>query len=102
MLDPGRVAALRIVAGLSLGLIGNASGRTHWVEEKCRSEAFSISRLGGSRWRLRRTRCAMGFECQSEIESRDGGLAESRESAAGMVEEAGSKRIGNPQRRLFW
>jgi hypothetical protein len=27
-----------------------------------RSEAFSISRLGGSRWCLRRTRCAMGFE----------------------------------------
>jgi hypothetical protein len=44
----------------------------------------------------------MGFECQSEIESRDGGLAESRESAAAMVEEAGIKRIGNPQRGLFW
>jgi hypothetical protein len=27
----------------------------------------------------------MGFECQSEIESSDGGLAESRESAAGIV-----------------
>jgi len=29
-----------------------------------RSEAFSIRRLGGRRWRLRRTRCAMGFERQ--------------------------------------
>src|ERR1700730_1895073 len=100
MLDPGRVAALRIVAGLSLGLIGKASGRTHWVEEKCRSEAVSISRLGGSRWRLRRTRCAMGFEWQSEIESRDGALAESRERPVGRVEEGEIKRIGNPQRRL--
>jgi hypothetical protein len=29
-----------------------------------RTEAFSIRRLGGSRWRSRRTRCAMGFERQ--------------------------------------
>ncbi len=29
-------------------------------------------RLGGSRWRLRRTRCAMGFEGQSVGESRTG------------------------------
>src|SRR6202167_6738254 len=29
-----------------------------------RTEAFSIRRLGGSRWRLRRTRGAMGFERQ--------------------------------------
>jgi hypothetical protein len=27
---------------------------------------------GGSRWRLRRTRCAMGFECQLAAKSRSG------------------------------
>src|SRR5579862_5212402 len=50
-----------------------------------RSEAFSIRRLGGSRWRLRRTRCAMGFECQSGIALRDGGLAENSQSGVEMV-----------------
>jgi len=47
---------------LSLALIGNASGQTFGAERGSRSEAFSIRRLGGSRWRLRRTRSAMGFE----------------------------------------
>jgi hypothetical protein len=49
--------------GLSLALIGNVSAR------KCRgkavalmAETFSMRRLGGSRWRLRRTRSAMGFQ----------------------------------------
>ena len=37
-------------------------GMTLRVGRGGRSEAFSIRRLGGSRWRLRRTRCAMGFE----------------------------------------
>src|ERR1035441_1757927 len=50
--------------GLSLALIGNASGQTAGDGAGSRSEAFSIRRLGGSRWRLRRTRCAMGFERQ--------------------------------------
>ena len=58
--------------GLSLALIGNASGQTLGVERGSRSEAFSIRRLGGSRWRLRRTRCAMGFECQLAAKSRVG------------------------------
>ena len=31
-----------------------------------------MRRLGGSRWRLRRTRCAMGFERQSVAESNTG------------------------------
>jgi hypothetical protein len=31
-----------------------------------------MRRLGGSRWRLRRTRCAMGFECQWAAKSRVG------------------------------
>jgi len=52
---------LEIIYELSLGLIGNASGRTVSQRSGTRSEAFSISRLGGSRWCLRRTRCAMGF-----------------------------------------
>ena len=31
-----------------------------------------MRRLGGSRWRLRRTRCAMGFERQLVAESKTG------------------------------
>src|SRR5215471_2172356 len=51
--------------GWSLALIGNASGRTHRGRRESRCEAFAIRRLGGSRWRLRRTRemrPAMEFE----------------------------------------
>src|SRR5207245_8325086 len=55
----------------SLALIGNASGRL-WGRAESRSEAFSMRRLGGSRWRLRRTRCAMGFERQLVAESKTG------------------------------
>jgi hypothetical protein len=87
--------------GWSLGLIGNDSGRTLWHRSGTRSEAFSISRLGGSRWCLRRTRCAMGFECQSGKGFRDQRRAESSESSVGMIEEAGGERVGKPQRGLF-
>jgi hypothetical protein len=47
-------------------------GADSWGGAGSRSEAFSIRRLGGSRWRLRRTRCAMGFECQLAAKSRVG------------------------------
>jgi hypothetical protein len=87
----------RIVASLDRKRLG----ADFWGGAGSRSEAFSIRRLGGSRWRLRRTQCAMGFECQSGIESRDGGLAENSRSGVEMVAGAGSERIGNPQRRLF-
>src|SRR5437870_10692676 len=60
-----------ITSGSSLALIGNASGRL-WGRAESRSEAFSMRRLGGSRWRLRRTRCAMGFERQLVAESKTG------------------------------
>src|SRR5258706_15424856 len=46
----------RIASGLSLALIGNASGRKASRESGHRSEAFSIRRQGGSRWRLRQMR----------------------------------------------
>src|SRR5207253_4249546 len=62
---------IRIPDGWSLALIGNASGRL-WGRAESRSEAFSMRRLGGSRWRLRRTRCAMGFERQLVAESKTG------------------------------
>jgi hypothetical protein len=45
-----------------LALIGNASLHSSWGGAESRSEAFSITRLEGSRWCLRRTRGAMGFE----------------------------------------
>src|SRR5580704_7057805 len=45
-----------ITSGLSLALIGNASGKEFPGRRKLTPEAFSIRRLGGSRWRLRRTR----------------------------------------------
>jgi len=44
---------------MSLALIGNASAREGRSEE-VRAEAFSIRRLEGSRWRLRRTRLIYG------------------------------------------
>jgi hypothetical protein len=49
----------------SLAFIGNASAREGRNEEvRVAAEAFSIRRLEGSRWRLRRTR-AMGNGCHS-------------------------------------
>ena len=42
-----------------------------------------MRRLGGSRWGLRRTRCAMGFERQSVVESR-----------AGEARAHGNRRVG--------
>ena len=58
----------RIVASLDRKRLGQAtSGR-----KVMSTEAFSIRRLGGSRWRLRRTRCAMGFERQLAAKSRVG------------------------------
>ena len=57
-------AARTILGVWSLALIGNASGQTFAAEQGSQTGAFSIRRLGGGRWRLRRTRCAMGFERQ--------------------------------------
>ena len=54
-----------MLSGWSLALIGNASGQNFGAERGSRSEAFSIRRLEGSRWRLRRARkmpLAMEFE----------------------------------------
>ena len=45
-----------ITPGSSLALIGNAAEQTFGAERTSRSEAFSIRRPGGSRWRLWRTR----------------------------------------------
>jgi len=44
-------------------LIGNASADDSRVEDEVGAEAFSIRRLEGRRWRLRRTRC-MGIGCR--------------------------------------
>jgi hypothetical protein len=46
---------IQALTELSLALIGNASGQTFGAERGSRSETFSM-KLGGSRWRLRRTR----------------------------------------------
>ena len=43
-------------------------GANVWVERGSQSEAFSMRRLGGSRWRLRRTRCAMDQPERDRIE----------------------------------
>ncbi len=60
--------ALRAVPGeSSLALIGNASAHELLIEErKFPTEAFSIRRLEGRRWRLRRT-LAMGNQCRFRI-----------------------------------
>src|SRR5450755_4899496 len=75
-----------ITPGLSLALIGNASGADCGGGAGSRSEAFSIRRLGGSRWRLRRTRCAIGFECQLAAESRGGRAAANEKSCMAMID----------------
>src|SRR6266853_787165 len=56
----GRTHSVRVVASLDRKRLG----ADFWGGAECRAEAFSIRRLGGSRRRLRRTRCAMGFERQ--------------------------------------
>src|SRR6266567_1515568 len=74
-----------ILNGWSLALIGNASGQTAGDGAGSRSEAFSIRRLGGNRWRLRRTRCAMGFERQPGSERSLGRAARGGGNAIRMV-----------------
>jgi hypothetical protein len=92
-----------VLSEWSLALIGNASGQTLGAERGSRSEAFSIRRLGGSRWRLRRTRGAMGFERQRGSEqglgraARRGGNAV---SIVGMVLKMSESVCGKwPERR---
>src|SRR5271168_1121222 len=79
---------LTVPGVLSLALIGNASGQALGVERGSRSEAFSIRRLGGSRWRLRRTRCAMGFERQLATKSRVGQAPANGKGRVAMVDGA--------------
>jgi hypothetical protein len=68
-----------------------------------RTEAFSIRRLGGSRWRLRRTRCAMGFERQRGSEQGLGKAARHGGNAVrvvGMVLKVSESVCGKwPERR---
>jgi hypothetical protein len=47
-----------------------------------------MRRLGGSRWRLRRTRCAMGFECQLAAESRVGQAPANGKGRVAIVDSA--------------
>ena len=81
-----------IVSDLSLALIGNASGQTFVGEGGLESEAFSIRRLGGSRWRLRRTRCAMGFEWRLVAESSTGRTLVNGDGGVVMGESAADAR----------
>src|SRR6266568_2601298 len=83
----------RIVASLDRKRLG-ADG---WGGAGSRSEAFSIRRLGGSRWRLRRTRCAMGFERQRGAEQnlwRAGGRCENAVRIIGRVLKRGKSVCG--------
>src|SRR4029077_20627711 len=72
----------RIVASLDRKRLGQTLG----AERGSRPEAFSMRRLGGSRWRLRRTRCAMGFEGQSVTESKTGRVRPSWNRGVVIVE----------------
>jgi len=93
------LAGCRFAARLVASLDRKRLEADFWGGAGCRTEAFSIRRLGGSRWRLRRTRCAMGFECQSGIESRDGGLAENSESGVEMVAAPWKRRNRKPTKK---
>jgi len=89
----------RIVASLDRKRLGADC----WGGEGCRTEAFSIRRLGGSRWRLRRTRCAMGFGRQRGSERGLGRAATRGGNAArivGMVLKTSQSVCGEwPERR---
>jgi hypothetical protein len=63
-----------------------------------------MRRLGGSRWRLRRTRCAMGFERQPGSEQSLGRAARRGGNAAGMVGVAAevSERVCGKPRNGRW
>jgi len=71
----------RLVASLDRKRLGADC----WGGAGSRTEAFSIRRLGGSRWRLRRTRCAMGFERQRGSERGLGRAAKRGGNAARIV-----------------
>ncbi|SRR5713101_9956765 len=84
-----RTHTSRIVASLDRKRLGAG----FWGEAGSRSEAFSMRRLGGSRWRLRRTRCAMGFEPQLVTESTTGRALAKRSGGGVIVERvAGASR----------
>src|SRR5580692_190333 len=93
----------RVVASLDRKRLGGDS----WGGGDSRCEAFSIRRLGGSRWRLRRTRCAMGFERQPGSEqslgsaARRGGNAVRMDGVAAEMSESvcGKPRGGRWRRR---
>ena len=71
----------RIVASLDRKRLGADC----WGGAGSRTEAFSIRRLGGSRWRLRRMRGAMGFEPQRGSERGLGRAAKRGGNAARIV-----------------
>ena len=81
---------------LSLALIGNASGRTGG-KGKTGSEAFSIRRLGGSRWRGGRG--AMGFECAPSVRLRDGRAGWKCESSLVIMGGAANRWNGSLEKR---
>jgi hypothetical protein len=59
---PSLITMPRFSGPVAASLDRKRLGADFCAEGGSRSEAFSIRRLGGSRWRLRRTRGAMGFE----------------------------------------
>src|SRR6266481_3231432 len=85
----------RLVASLDRKRLGADC----WGGAGSRTEAFSIRRLGGSRWRLRRARCAMGFERQRGSEQslrravRCGGNADRMVVRAAEVNKSGCGRL---------
>jgi hypothetical protein len=90
---------VRIVASLDRKRLGADC----WGGAGSGTEAFSIRRLGGSRWRLRRARCAMGFERQRGSERGLGRAAKRGGKAArivGMVLKMSQSVCGEwPERR---
>jgi hypothetical protein len=72
--------SVRIVASLDRKRVGGGSAGS----EKCTAEAFSIRRLEGSRWRLRRT-LAMGIECRFRTWKAEEELPSSVDGLVGFV-----------------
>jgi len=89
-------------SGLSLALIGNASAHNPGARWKLRAEAFSMRRLEGSRWRLRRT-LAMGSECHFCVERTgfDPPINDERSDAVSRSDPFRMKNSSNSMSKIF-
>jgi hypothetical protein len=98
--DTPPVQQLKVCGRIVARLDRKRLGRTLSQRNRTRSEAFSMSRLGGSRWCLRRTRCAMGFERQFGVQQPDGKAWENWVEVVLYAAERGKSMVRRLRARL--